>query len=105
MTWEKSAADRRRDAKVYGPEYRRNRAVVLRQAGGRCSECGHPHRLQTDHVIPVTQGGTHAVANLRALCAGDGSCRCHERKTAGEGGGYRANAAAKDPEPAPRTKW
>lgn len=108
MPWDSSPEKRRRDSQVYGdPEYKRNRAVRKRQAGGRCEQCRHPHgRLQCDHAIPVTQGGTHALANLRMLCAGQGTCRCHEKKTAQEGGGYRSgNAAEGDPEPRPRTAW
>lgn len=108
MPWDKTPADRRRDAKVYGdPAYIRNRKAAKQRAGGRCEQCKHPHgKLQCDHIIPVTQGGTHALANLQILCAGEGSCRCHERKTAAEGGGYRtSNHTPSDPEPRPRTTW
>jgi len=109
MTWQKTPESRARDAQVYGsPEYKRNRTAVLRQANGHCSQCGHRHRLQVDHVIPVSRGGTHAVGNLRALCAGDGTCKCHETKTAAEGGGWRASRGdrtPRDPQPRPRTNW
>lgn len=106
MPWRKTAADRRRDARIYGdPEYIRNRAAAKRRAAGRCEQCRHPHsRLQCDHVIPVTQGGTHKLDNLRMLCAGQGTCKCHEKKTAREGGGYRARNTP-DPDPRPRTAW
>lgn len=107
MTWKKTPEDRRNDAKNYGPEYKRNRAVVLRQAGGRCAECGRrDRRIQVDHITPVSQGGGHAVENLRALCSGPGSC--HARKTAQEGGGYRKNGGTRapaDPQCTPRTAW
>jgi 5-methylcytosine-specific restriction endonuclease McrA len=109
MPWEKTAADRKRDAETYGsPEYKRNRAAAVRRAGGRCEQCGHRHPTQCDHVIPVTRGGGHGLANLRMLCAGEGTCKCHEAKTAQEGGGYRASRgrqAPRDPQPRPRTKW
>lgn len=99
----KTPAERHRDARVYGdPEYQRNRREVIRQANGRCQQCGRRARLQCDHIIPITQGGTHHVDNLMALCSGPGSC--HARKTAGEGGGYRARQPA-DPPHQPRTKW
>lgn len=110
MAWKKTAASRKADASFYGSvEYKANRALARQRAGGRCEECSHRHsRLQCDHVIPHTQGGSHALANLKMLCAGDGSCKCHEKKTAQEGGGYRAtrgSAATADPAPRPRTRW
>jgi 5-methylcytosine-specific restriction protein A len=109
--WEKTRADRQRDAVTYGPEYRRNRAVAMRRAGGRCEQlldngqrCGSRDRVQCDHIIPVTQHGTHHLDNLRVLCK-----PCHDKKTASEGGGYRKSgnrgAAAKDPDFQPRTRW
>jgi 5-methylcytosine-specific restriction endonuclease McrA len=109
MTWKKTPEDRRRDAETYGdPVYKRNRAAAKRRAGGRCEDCGHPHgRLQCDHIIPVSQGGGHQLANLAMRCVGEGSCKCHERKTAQEGGGYRSkrDAGQIDPAPRPRTNW
>lgn len=111
MPWNRTRADRERDTKTYGSaEYRRNRAIARRRAGGRCEQCGHRHAtLQCDHITPVTQGGTHNPDNLRMLCAGDGTCKCHEKKTATEGGGFRRGGgdrrAARDPEPRPRTSW
>ena len=106
MTWRKTPADRRKDAKTYrDPEYVRNRAAVLRRAGGRCEECGRRDRpLQVDHVVAVSAGGGHDLGNLRALCSGAGSC--HARKTAQEGKGYRRRGgSSRDPAPRPRTRW
>ncbi len=110
MTWTKTAADRERDAKVYGdPEYKRNRAIVRRRSGGRCEmlvggrPCGSRDRVQCDHVIPVSQGGTHHLENLRDACHSH-----HARKTAQEGGGYRSRrrrTTAADPALTTRTKW
>lgn len=106
MPWSTDRDKRKRDQKVYGdPEYVRNRAIAKRQARGRCAQCQHSHpRLQCDHIIPTTQGGSHKLANLQMLCTGEGSCKCHERKSAQEGGGYRSKAAA-DPQPRPPTRW
>ena len=113
MAWQKTRADREKEAKTYGdPAYRRNRQAALRQAGGACQcqgQCGQhtgpcarrDRRLQVDHRTPVSQGGGHDLANLWAICSGPGSC--HAAKTAGEGGGYRK--AARDPEPRRRTQW
>lgn len=107
MPWEKTPESRRHDAETYGsPEYRRNREVARRRANGRCEDCGHRHgRLQCDHDTPVSQGGTHHPDNLKMMCTGHGTCRCHERKTAHEGGGYRSKKPASDPELQPRTNW
>jgi 5-methylcytosine-specific restriction endonuclease McrA len=111
MPWSTDPEKRRRDARVYGAEYRRNRDAVIRRAAGVCEGCHHRHsRLQCDHIIPVSKGGTHSVTNLRALCAGPGSCKCHERKTAQEGGGYRqpgnrGTRPAADPPHRPVTQW
>lgn len=109
MTWVKSRQDRQRDARVYGdPVYKRNRAIVRRRSGGRCEvmeggrQCGSRDRVQCDHIIPVSQGGTHSLENLRDICKPH-----HDRKSATEGGGYRqrGRAAAEDPECRPRTSW
>lgn len=110
MTWVKTAADRAADAAFYGdPLYRKNKAIVRRRSGGRCEvlengrPCGSRDRVQCDHVIPRSQGGTHALGNLRDACRAH-----HSKKTAQEGGGYRRpgrRAAETDPVLAPRTKW
>jgi len=107
MPWTKSAADRQRDAQVYGPQYRANRAKARRRAGGRCEGCGHRHpRLQCDHKRNTGTGPPdHSLANLQMLCAGEGSCKCHERKTASEGGGFRSGKASRDPAVQQRTAW
>jgi 5-methylcytosine-specific restriction endonuclease McrA len=105
VPWDNSAEARRRSAATYGSrEYQRNRAIVLRQAGGRCEQCGRRRRLAVDHIVPISAGGTHHLSNLQALCTGPGSC--HARKSASEG--HRAQQgrqAPADPEPTPRTRW
>lgn len=109
MPWRKTAEDRRRDTEVYGsPEYQRNRAAALRRAARRCElleggkRCGSWDRVQVDHVIPVSQGGTHSLDNLRVLCKPH-----HDAKTAQEGGGYRRRdrAPVADPPLQARTTW
>lgn len=101
--WKKTPADRARDAQVYGREYRRDREAARRRANGHCEGCHHRHaQLECDHAVPTTQGGGHG-SNLRMLCKGPGTCQCHEKKTAREGG--RAGRTASDPAPAVRTRW
>jgi 5-methylcytosine-specific restriction endonuclease McrA len=54
-------------------EYERNRAIVLehnrRTNGGLCVYCRAAPATTADHVVPRSQGGTNAIANLRAACA------------------------------------
>lgn len=109
MPWDNSPDKRRRDAAAYGdPEYRRNRALALKRAGGACENmvngrrCGSRDRVQCDHITPLSQGGTHSLGNLRCLCR-----PCHDRKSAQEGGGYRRPGwrAKGDPPLTRRTQW
>ena len=106
MPWDNSPAARRRsDATYKDPDYQRNRKIALARAAGRCERCGtRARRLQTDHVIPVSQGGTHHADNLQVLCSGPGSC--HARKTAGDSHtGRSSSRKAADPPAQPRTYW
>jgi len=95
-------AKRRRDAEVYrDPEFVRDRAIVLRRAGGRCEECGRRGRLQVDHITPVAVRVDHSLGNLQALCSGPGSC--HAAKTARD-----SNATRREGDPdfsGSRTRW
>jgi len=43
--------------------------------GGRCFYCGGEGRLEMDHVIPVSRGGRHVLANLVPACG-----TCNKRK-------------------------
>lgn len=106
MPWEKSRADRERDAKVYGdPEYKQNRAIVRRRSGGRCEmpvngrPCGSRDRVQCDHIRPKSQGGGNNLENLRDLCHAH-----HAAKTAAESAATR-RAPKGDPALQPRTRW
>ena len=74
----------------------------MRENGGHLR---HP-RLEFDARIPVTQGGTHSLDNTWMICVGEGSCKCHETKTAQEGGGYRSKGRrTADPRPTSRIIW
>jgi hypothetical protein len=108
MGWESSPEKRARDAKVYGdPVYKRNRAVARRRANGTCAKCQHRHpALQCDHINPKGPNGAfdNSLGNLQMLCTGDGTCKCHEKKTYAERGGPRSRMQA-DPAPRRRMKW
>jgi HNH endonuclease len=107
MPWANDRESRRRsDATYQNPEYKRNREAARRRANGRCEGCHHPHgRLQCDHIVNYAVSRSHALANLQMLCVGAGSCRCHEKKTAQEGGGFRNGQRATDPGLETRTAW
>lgn len=50
------------------------RPRVLDRDGPVCALCGHEERedlsqLHIDHIIPIYQGGTNELANLRVFCA------------------------------------
>ncbi len=72
------------------PDYRRNRALRYKIAGGRCELCHRPVKRgewECDHVIPVVDwirrklaGSPHRVGNLRILCTVEPN-RCHHLKT------------------------
>lgn len=105
MPWQNDPDARRRSAATYqDPEYLRNKAAVRRRSGGRCehmeggTRCGSRDGVQCDHIQPVSQGGSHALANLRDLCTPH-----HNSKTASEGKGFRRTV--RDPQPSPRTRW
>ena len=67
------------------PDYQRNRAERYAITGGKCESCGiklkgklHPDGVpwECDHLVPLRDGGTSDVANLRCRCT-----RCHKAKT------------------------
>ena len=71
--------DRRR-ARRYGVEYEPiDRAYVFERDGYRCHICGkkcrvnvewssHPLDPTIDHLIPISQGGPHTLANVATAC-------------------------------------
>jgi 5-methylcytosine-specific restriction endonuclease McrA len=49
--------------------YQQARPVVLARSGGRCEWPGCTKAATSvDHVLPLSKGGTHDLANLRASC-------------------------------------
>ena len=60
--------------------------------GNQCHVCGHPDAVDTDHVVPRSQGGTDDLSNLRPICGKDclqckaeGKPSCHLSKSGREG--------------------
>ena len=33
-----------------------------------CSQCGSPHDLTADHIVPLARGGLSVAENVRVLC-------------------------------------
>lgn len=61
------------------PLYAKNRVYRFKMARGRCEYCGcdlQPGGWQCDHVVPLRQGGSHDINNLRVACVA-----CHKKKT------------------------
>ena len=47
------------------------RYLVIAASGGRCALCGatsKERRIEVDHVIPRSKGGSNDLDNLQALC-------------------------------------
>ena len=51
---------------------RSNRVVIRNKLmidkGGKCALCGTTERVTTDHILPLSQGGTNRKSNLQLLC-------------------------------------
>ena len=53
------------------PLYHKHRAQRYKLAGGCCEDCGVPvgkSEYECDHVVPLSQGGTNEIENLRIRC-------------------------------------
>lgn len=53
------------------------RADLLSAAQHMCAACGSAEKLEIDHIVPISQGGTGDVSNLQVLCR-----QCNRRKRA-----------------------
>ncbi|MGH3220043.1 MAG: hypothetical protein ACRDPY_15285 [Streptosporangiaceae bacterium] len=101
MPWQKTDADRQRDARTYDAAYRGARDECLRRANWRCeirlTGICIGAATQADHIDQAANDPGHQ--RLRAACT-----PCHRAVTATQGGGAR-NAQVTDPQPQPRTAW
>ena len=53
------------------------RLFVWKRDGGVCRHCGSTAKLQYDHVIPRSRGGSGNAGNVELLCGG-----CNNKKKA-----------------------
>ena len=53
----------------------RVRHEVWRRDMGRCIECGSQEKLEFDHIIPFSKGGSNTARNIQLLCE-----RCNRSK-------------------------
>ena len=50
-------------------------AEKFNKMGGACVMCGSVDRIEVDHIIPLSKGGTNHIDNLQPLCK-----RCNSAK-------------------------
>lgn len=53
------------------------RREVWRRDQGQCVQCGGRERLEFDHIIPVSEGGSNTARNIELLCE-----QCNRQKGA-----------------------
>ncbi len=51
--------------------------AVWRRDQGKCCECGSKEKIEFDHIIPVSKGGSNTERNIQLLCE-----RCNRQKSA-----------------------
>ena len=49
---------------------------VWRRDFGKCIECGSKEKLEYDHIIPFSKGGSNTVRNIQLLCE-----NCNRKKS------------------------
>lgn len=70
------------------PEMPTQKSKLLKKQKGRCSHCGLYFKdgdiMETDHIIPKSQGGKNEMKNLQLLHR-----HCHDEKTTNDGSSTR----------------
>jgi hypothetical protein len=42
--------------------------LVWQRDGGKCVKCGSKEKLEYDHIIPLSRGGSNTARNIQILC-------------------------------------
>ncbi len=68
------------DNSVFSPKRERIpdevKIAVWRRDGGVCAHCGSREKLEYDHIIPVSKGGSNSQRNIELLCE-----KCNRKKS------------------------
>ena len=54
----------------------KTKMAVWQRDMGKCVECGSNEKLEFDHIIPVSKGGSNTMRNIQLLCE-----RCNRAKS------------------------
>lgn len=68
---ENTASERKRE-----PIPQETQDRVWNRDGGRCVQCGSQEKLEFDHIIPFSKGGSNTYRNLQLLCE-----ECNRKKS------------------------
>jgi len=52
------------------------RIAVWRRDEGKCAHCGSREKLEYDHIVPISKGGSNTVRNIELLCE-----KCNREKS------------------------
>lgn len=65
-----ASAERRRARKMgNGGSYTAEQwQALLEKYGHKCLKCGSSNRLEADHILPLSMGGTSNIRNIQPLC-------------------------------------
>lgn len=67
--WARYAEERRaRKLNAKGTFSVREWKDLLNKYGNKCLKCGSTKRLEADHVIPLSRGGSNSIENIQPLC-------------------------------------
>jgi len=44
------------------------RVEIWRRDGGKCARCGSREKLEYDHIVPISKGGSNTARNIELLC-------------------------------------